>query len=324
MFEKYADNPVIPAAHGTFYSFYSANPDILEFKGKLFYYFRGQSEAHHDQIGVAVEEKDGFDGIRFRNILPDPVIPVSADPDAPDSLHILDPGSAVLNGKVFLYYSAYSEKGGFGICLATSEDGVRFERSPLNPIVTGALAPEPVIKDGRIYLFYQRWQEKNGKHAQTYFCPSGDGYTFDFSEETEVFSPPEDCVSISTNRIYREGEWYYDLFGKCRKFKDYPESIGIARSRDLIRWEYSEKDVITRGAPGTWDEGALWFATVYRQNGRYYLWYEGGGTGNGRNTPGDIVASDLAIHSDYGGYGVTSFSQIGLAVYDGSLEEFFS
>ena len=322
MFIKYPQNPIIPRTKGSFYSIYSANPDILEFNGKLFYYFRGQGDSYHDQLGLAITDAEHFDGIHWEKIYPEPVIPVSTDPTAPDSNHILDPGSIVLNGKVYLYYSAYSVSGEYSVCLATSEDGIHFERSPKNPIIPNALAPEPVIKDGQLYLFYQRWTEIENQKAIVYLC-TGNGTDFDLSQEQVVFTPPEGYVSISTNRIYNEDGWYYDFFGKNKRFSDYPESIGIARSKDLLHWEYSSQDVITRGEPGSWDEGALWFATVYKHNGRYYLWYEGTGTANGRKTQEDVRTSDIAINESYGGYSITNFSQIGLATYDGPLEAYF-
>jgi hypothetical protein len=79
--------------------------------------------------------------------------------------------------------------------------------------------------------------------------------------------------------------------------------------------------ILERGRPGTWDEGALWFATVYKKDNFYYLWYEGTGAGMGVATPEAEAASRLCREEDYGGYGKTSFSQIGLATYRGDMPQ---
>lgn len=323
MFVKSPLNPVLARKKDTFYSVFVANPDILEYGDKLLYYFRGQDENGHDRIGLAVSKKEKFDGVTWEKIYPEPVVSVSSDPSAPDSKHVLDPASVVWNGKVYLYYTAYCEENGEGsICLATSSDGVHFEKSPFNPIVRQAYAPEVVVKDGKLHLFYQRWTQDEVRKSVFCVC-TGEGEHFDFTNEQRLFSAPSGCVSVSTNRILHEGEWYYDFCGKCKRFKDYPETIGIARSRDLLHWEFSTRDVLTRGEAGSWDEGALWFATVYRKDDVYYMWYEGFGTGNGCKSEADKADSDKAVNGNYGGFAVTSFSQIGMATYCGRLEDFF-
>lgn len=323
MFVKHPKNPTLPRTPDTFYSFYSANPDVLEFNGKIFYYFRGQGSDHHDQLGLAITDLDSFDGVNWQTIYPEPVLPVNTDRDAPDSLHVLDPACTVFQGRIYVYYTAHSCAGKSSICMSSSADGIHFERALHNPVMPDAVAPEVVVKDGKVMLFYQRWVNDGNKRSRIYVCTSEDGIYFDPKDEVPVFDPPEDYVSVVTNRIFEEDGVYYVFFGKCRRYSDYPEAFGIARSCDLLHWEYSSQDVLQRGEPGSWDEGAVWFPTVYKKDGRYYLWYEGGGTDNGRRTPEDIVASDLAIEGEYGGYGVTTFSQIGLACYDGSLKDFF-
>lgn len=327
MFTKFGNGPILPRKENTFYSMYTANPDILEFHNQLFFYFRGQGASRHDQVGVATTTKEKFDGIHWDTIHPEPVLRVSSDPDGYDNNHILDPATMVWDGKVYLYYSSHSLQlphvVSVSVSLAVSEDGIHFTKREANPIIPDAVVPEVVIKDGKVYLFYQRWTEGSEGVSKLYVCTSEDGIHFDTSTEKLIMEPEAGCHSISTNRIFEENGWYYSFHGLNEKHKDYPESIGLARSQDLYHWEKSSKIVISRGEPGSWDEGALWFATVYKDKGRYYLWYEGTGTGNGRTTPEAIAASDRARAESYSGYGTTSFSQIGLATFDGNLKDYF-
>ncbi|MFP4385052.1 MAG: hypothetical protein ACLFST_07610 [Spirochaetia bacterium] len=216
----------------------------------------------------------------------------------------------------FLYYSGHPNQGKASIGLAVSTDGTAFRKADLNPVIRNAIAPETVFHNGKLHLFYQR---DTAGYFELYKCAGSDGYHFDAGNEQKVFGPSGadgafDCFSVSTCRIWKEAGWFYMTYGGCRRYKDYPEAFGLARSRNLETWErYPGNPVLTRGAPGEWDEGAVWFATVHREGGTRYLWYEGTGT-SGKH--GDR-ASDECRGSDYGGYGTTSFSQIGMAVYEG-------
>lgn len=325
-FDRIETNPVIPPTPGTFYSKYTANPDLLWFRDKYHLYFRGQGEAGHDQIGVALAEEPVFDGTHWK-IHPEVLIPVSPDPEAFDSGYILDPAAQVLHGKVHLYYTAHSARWKdwnipSHVGLALSEDGIHFEKHPEAPVIQGT-SPEIVIHRGKVHLFFQR------KTEQGFFeiwCAAGDdGVHFPLGDQCRIFGPSQqagafDRFSISTVRIWPEGEWFYMTYGGCDRYFDYPCAIGLARSRDLLHWErYPHNPIFERGAAGAWDEGALWFATLFKKDDLYYLWYEGTGTGGGCETPQAEAASRRCREDDYGGYGETSFSAIGLAHYRGDL-----
>jgi len=112
------------------------------------------------------------------------------------------------------------------------------------------------------------------------------------------------------------------MYGGCPRFFDYPIAIGLARSRDLLHWQrYPGSPILERGAPGSWDEGALWFATVLKKDQTYYLWYEGTGAGQGLESEENRQVSVLCREQDYGGYAVSSFSQIGLATFTGEIPD---
>ncbi|MFP4385520.1 MAG: hypothetical protein ACLFSE_15860 [Spirochaetia bacterium] len=101
-FKKFSGNPVIPNTPGTFFSRYAANPDLLLYRGKFHFYFRGQGEEKRDQIGVAFAGPDRFDGIHWNFHPENPVIP-AGKPDQFDGRHVLDPASVLIGSKVFLY-----------------------------------------------------------------------------------------------------------------------------------------------------------------------------------------------------------------------------
>lgn len=328
-FQRHPHNPVIPRTPGSFYSKYAANPDLLFFHGKYHLYFRGQAEAGHDQIGVAIARPEAFDGVHWEMVPHNPILPVSADPAAFDAGHILDPAAVVLDGRVYLYYSAHRKDWHnwnvpSHVGLAVSDDGLHFEKHPGNPIIAGT-APEVVLHQGRVHLFFQR--RAAAGNFEIYCCASADGVHFAAGSEQVVLRPAQqagafDAFSLSTVRIWQAEGWFYLAYGGCDRFFDYPVAIGLARSRDLWQWErYPGNPILRRGAPGSWDEGALWFATVHRVNQTCYLWYEGTGTGLGLESTAAQEASRVCREHDYGGYGQTSFSQIGLAIATESMPE---
>lgn len=327
-FKRIFNSPYIPKTEGTFFSKLVANPAVTEYKGILYFFFRGQGDSGHDQIGMWTTPSDSADGQYWSNHQPLPILPISKDTNAYDNQHLLDPGVVVKGDSLFVYYSgiSYQKNPNYSICLAISTDGITFKKYP-SPIIQGGIAPEVVYYNGLFYLFYQR-QNKNG-YWEVFVSTSENGIKYDISKERLVFGPSQipgafDSFSVATVRIFKEGDYFYMAYGGCTKYIDYPESIGLARSSDLLKWErYAHNPIFERGDAGSWDEGALWFPTIRNIQGKYIMWYEGGGSGKGIKTKYGRKVSKIAREQNYGGYSKTSFSQMGIAVFEGKMNDLF-
>ena len=302
-FKRYGGNPVFPAKPGTWMESQTANPDLLLMGDTYFMYFRGQ-QGGHDRIGVATVPKERFDGVTW-DIRQVPVIDVGA-PGSWDETHVLDPATVVVEGTVFLYYTAVSPKADRAVCLATSKDGIHFQKYGGNPVLIGG-APEIVLRDGKFYLFFWR-SRPGGKGFQIHVATSGDGRHY--SETDADLALPVgpagswDSHTVETPRIFEEDSVYYMMYCGSDRYNDYPSAAGLATSRDLIHWnKFSRDPLFTRGNEGEWDEGAIWFTTVEKIGGRYYMWYEGYGGGRSRSEP-------------YGSYLKGGKSQVGMATLD--------
>ena len=296
-FTRHPANPILPAVPGTWMEAQTANPDLLRMGSTWHLYFRGQ-RGGHDRIGLARIPVRDFDGVTW-NILQDPVIDVGSS-GAPDEVHALDPATVLVDGTVYLYYSAVSPTCPRSVCLATSTDGIRFSKHPGNPVVIGG-GPEVVYRNGVFHLYC--WKEhRNG--FQIHLATSSDGASFEERRDPVLpVGPPGswDSQTVETPRILEEDGAYTMFYCGSNRFADYPFHAGIARSTDLVHWEKSPRNpIFGRGAEGAWDEGAIWFTTVERVGDVYYLWYEGYGGGTART-------------EEYGSYLRGGRSQVGLA-----------
>lgn len=298
--ERYEKNPVFPAVPGTWMEAQTANPDLLLMGDSYFMYFRGQQNGH-DRIGLATIPREQFDGVTW-SIRPTPVIDVG-EPGSWDETHVLDPASVLVDGRVYLYYSAVSPRSNRAICLAVSDDGVHFKKYEKNPVLIGG-GPEIVIRDGVFYLYFWKRNPQSPGY-QLHLATSPDG--FDFTEyQIEPVLPVGasgswDSHTVETPRIFLAGGLYYMMYCGSDRFDDYPWHAGIAVSEDLVHWrKYEKNPVFSRGEQGTWDEGAIWFTTVEKIEGTYYMWYEGYGGGTARTKP-------------YGSYLKGGKSQVGMA-----------
>jgi predicted GH43/DUF377 family glycosyl hydrolase len=297
---RYEKNPVFPAIPGTWMESQTANPDILLFEDKYFMYFRGQQNGH-DRIGVATVAHSLFDGKTW-NVNPEPVLDAGDSRDW-DETHVLDPAAVLVNGRIFIYYSAVSPHCDRSVCLAVSSDGVHFKKFKDNPVVIGG-GPEIVYHNDLFYLYY--WKQRSGeKGFELHLSTSADGYRFDEYSDKPILPVGTmgswDSVTVETPRIFKEDNVFYMMYCGSDRYEDYPWHAGLAYSHDLVCWEkYAGNPIFSRGPDGAWDEGAIWFTTVEKINGIYFMWYEGYGGGTARTEA-------------YGTYLEGGKSQIGLA-----------
>ena len=268
-------NPVLPKT-GTefgFKSHWTANPDILEFKGRRLLYYRGNGVLedrpgeHHDRLAVAeLLGTDENGGLCYRDLNEGNIL-FDAGGDLDFDYHVLDPSAVIFQDKVFLYYSATSQYVD-SVGLALSEDGEHFTK--YGSVMAGR-APAAVVWKDKIYMVTQY-------RGKLFLFSSGDGIRFRMEAPLEGFFKPGtwDAHAITTFRIYQEGDVFYAMYGGSAYLEDEPDYFGLARSADLIHWEtHPGNPIFGCGPKGAPDGGAIWFPALFEEEHCFSMLYEG-------------------------------------------------
>jgi predicted GH43/DUF377 family glycosyl hydrolase len=268
---KRFSEPFLPTVSNTWKSKCTANADLISREDKYLMYYRGGDEKY-DHIGVMSCLKDKFDGLHWDDYSGNPILDVGREDDF-DGVNIMDPSAVVFKGKVYLYYSAFGKKAET-IGLAVSEDGYHFSKWRDNPVLIGR-CPEIVFHDETFYLYFVR---KNPLGGYTiHLALSNDGVRFN-----ETFDPvlePGDSdswesKSVTTPRIFKEGDIFYMVYAGDNKSLDGSRCFGLAVSKDLLTWEKYGGNPIFTTSEDSWDNGNIWFGTVEKINNTYWMWYE--------------------------------------------------
>jgi predicted GH43/DUF377 family glycosyl hydrolase len=269
---KRFETPFIPAVSGTWKSRYTANADLVDFGDKYLMYYRGTDE-RFDQIGVMSCSKEKFDGIHWEDYPFNPIIKNGLSGSC-DSRGVIDPSAILHKGKIFLYYSAFGDEADT-IGLATSEDGFRFEKWSDNPVLIGR-CPEIVVHNNGFYLFFVRENELGG--FSIYAALSGEGIRYSVLDEPVLIPGLRDAwdsKSVTTPRIFKEGNLWYMVYAGDDRTQDDSWRFGLAVSGDLLHWKkYEGNPIFQHGPLGAWDDTCIWFGTTEKVNGRYWMWYE--------------------------------------------------
>lgn len=252
-------------------------PDVLCREGRLYLYV-GAIAAGHERLLVTVLQPARFGEQSRSSWADEAAIAIDPGPHRFDSLHVFDPASVLVDGKVLLYYSAVGPDGDV-LGMATSDDGRKFTKRE-SPVIEGR-APEVVYFDGQYYLFYVKKMPGRGYAIFSAVSANGEDYSPVSADPVFDVGLPGtwDSFEVTTPRIFYHNDAFYMVYAGQGDpaLKDIPYAFGLARSLDLKTWQrYPGNPVFHKGPPGRWDDGAIWFGTVFIWNYVLYLIYEGG------------------------------------------------
>lgn len=290
LFQRYAANPVFkPEGPASWRNQHMANAGILSPAnspdGNWWMYLRGSGDRPYycDQIGLYTQPADKFkpfgpwDEYRYN-----PVLPVGASGSFDDG-YLLDTAPVVgKDGVVYVYYNGNNrDRTQHGLCVRYSTDGGYTFTGIDAPVLKGKGCSDAVYHDGKYYIYYG-----GGNPCRLYVTVTSDPLSFAGASTYETIpigGGPSNFDSHAVNgsmifRLQGVDKWFASYQGSSNSY-DFPDRFHIAVSDDLIHWEKVENDqpLFTRGSPGEWDQGGVWFCEIIEHKDMLYLYYEGWG-----------------------------------------------
>lgn len=308
LWRRVSTEPLISPRPGTLFGSAATTPDVILDNHMVHLYVGAVADGTEQLVHLEVPAEQITSGKPITGLTTAQTV-LRPGPAAFDAFHVFDPAVLQVGNLTFLYYSGIGARedqlGG-----AVSFDGLHFDKHS-EALLLGR-APESVLYDGQVYLLYILPEPAHG--YAIHLAVSSDGLQFTPASSRPVLTvggeAEWDCYEVTTPRIFARGDHYYMLYagGGDPNRPDLPQAFGLARSRDLRNWvKYPRNPVFRCGGPGQWDDGAIWFPTVFAWQESLYLVYEGG------------------AESDVGGSGPAP-TQVGLAqvasrVFDSAMME---
>ncbi|MCC7517745.1 MAG: hypothetical protein IT578_01020 [Verrucomicrobiae bacterium] len=300
-------NPILPPRPGSSCdSTRCMNPWVVRFGGEYRLYYSGGDEAGRQRICLAVAKAERPSDFRRLGVVLD-----LGKAGAFDANWCVLPLVRRFGDRWHLYYTGNdgTERGlqSFrGIGLATSADGLRFERGSDEPIITGDHCREfpnnrgiagggTILEDRKpdgsvsYRLYYtvavgtknRDVRVDQEKHCAV--CHSRDGIHWE--DHRLIMSPRRDVASediaVAAPWVWRDGGWYRMLYcGIGTRWGFY--SISEAWSRDGYVWERGKKNAnlsLAPGAKGSWEEQMVEYPALVDEPGGRRLYYCGNGYG---------------------------------------------
>lgn len=205
-----------------------------------------------------------------------------------------------IDGKKYLYYIGWTTRGTVpyhnSVGLASSEDGISFERSFEGPIInTNQLEPyfsgtSFVIKDKDLfkmwYLSCTEWIEIEGKIEPKYdikYAESDDGLFWRQNGTVAIPLQDDEGGIVSASVVKENGE--YKMWYGVRKMANYRANIrnsyriGYAESTDGKSWDRLDSKSGIELATTGWDSEMISYPYVILQENRLIMFYNGNGFG---------------------------------------------
>ncbi len=266
----------------------SKDPSVVRFGGRYLMYFSlppfgtelAQTNAPKGwNIGIA-ESTNLVDWKKTGELLP---------AQACDANGLCAPGARVLDGNVHLFYQTYGNFPKDAICHAVSADGIHFVRDASNPVFhptgewnNGRAIDAEVIPEGDRLLLYFATRDAAGVTQMLGVASAP--LRSDYSRETwtqvcdRPILKPElawETRCIEAPAIAKRGDTLVMFY--AGGFNNDPQQIGVATSRDGVRWErQSHLPLLPNGPAGEWNSSESGHPGFFADDdGRSYLFFQG-------------------------------------------------
>lgn len=282
---KSLQNPIIPFWNGNIDDpnalKYAIEPSVIVNEGTGIHKMWFSSLTHGFGTSLSVSTAVSLDGLSWFAYLRNPIL-AKGPSGSFDQLGIFG-GEVIHSGSQYMmYYSGY-DGGRIRIGLATSTDGIHWQKHPTNPVLDvgpsgtwdsqGVVYPR-VLFDGTMYWMWYNGRSGSGWGA-TGFATSADGINWVKYPANPVLSPGSGWDSFYTvpAGIVKVNNVFYLLYLGAAS-SAYRSQVGLATSPDGVTWtKYSADPVLQLGLPGSWDDDSFGGGTLGFSNDQFFFWY---------------------------------------------------
>ena len=215
-----------------------------------------------------------------------PVLDVG--PAAWDNSYVFDP-VVIFDGTEYkMWYTGQCPGCPYKIGLATSVDGIVWNKHPDNPVLDVGLPgiwddyhvlSPTVIFDGTEYKMW--YSGCDGSQFRIGYATSTDGIVWNKHPDPVLDIGPDawDNYYLFDPTVIFDGTEYKMWYVGGEGPGDPPQyKIGLATSADGVVWEkHPDNPVLDVGSTGTWDDHRLYDPTVLFDGSNYEMWYMGHG-----------------------------------------------
>jgi predicted GH43/DUF377 family glycosyl hydrolase len=196
----------------------------------------------------------------------------------------------VIKGKVHIFYQTYGNGKNDAICHAVSDDGItNFKRNPTNPIFRPdgawncgrAIDAEVFHYNGKYFMYFATRDPQYKIQLQgVAVAPENTNFNREdwvhLSKDGPILKPElpweGECIEAASI-IQRNGLLYMFYAGA---YDNAPQQIGVATSKDGIKWERLFKEPFLRnGQPGEWNSSESGHPNIFDDGDKTYLFYQG-------------------------------------------------
>lgn len=276
--QEYPNNPVIAAN-----IFYAMDPAVIYDSVAQTYrmWYTADSEGRY-----VVFYATSADGLHWTKYSGNPVLKPGTGNEW-DGVHARC-SAVVFDGEIYrMYYFGSGVNSREQIGLATSSDGIHWEKYPHNPVLQPSASgawDDVLVYHPEVYFdgetFYMWYAGYNGVTVRGGLATSADGVQWSKHPNNPVLKLGsagawDDHGVWPNGGIVRKDDEFYLLYSGASSSNSSQGALGLATSSDGVQWKKYAGNPVLEGTPGAWNQAGLGPGAMLFDGQRFQLWFAG-------------------------------------------------
>ena len=260
---------------------FAKDPAVIRLGKKYFLYFSTFDDSDRGKLRIGIAESADLEQWNFLSLLP-------LD-DGCEKNGVGAPAAFVRDGRVHLFYQTYGNREKDAICHAVSDDGIRFDKDPTNPVFSpsadwccGRAIDADVVPFGDKLFLYFATRDKDFKKQMVgaAYADLSSGYhreDWTQAKAAPILEPELEweklCIEAPA-AIEKDGRIFLFYGGA---YNCEPQQIGCAVSDNGIDFSrISDLPFLKNGNAGEWNASESGHPYVFEdEDGHIHLFYQG-------------------------------------------------